>query len=84
MASPALSNSPSKSTYAFSKDARFPMIKSNTKKVGSSAFDKPSDFVGPKTFNTSQTGFGAHSTRFQYYNTSKKHGAMPSSNSYDT
>ena len=61
MASPALSNSPSKSVYAFSKNPRFPQIRSNTKTVKSGAFDKPSDFTGVKSFNTSASnGFGSH------------------------
>ena len=75
----------SRCCYGFSKNARFPEIKSQTKNVKASAFDKPSDFIRNKSFNTSTSnGFGSHSTRFQYYNTSKRHGVLPSANSYDT
>ena len=83
--SQALSNSPSKTCYGFSKGARFPKIGPHlTAKVNSSAYDKPSDFTGKKGFNSSVNGFGSNSTRFQYYNTSERHGKLPSSNSYDT
>lgn len=81
----ALSNSPSKATYGFAKNPRFPVIKSNTINASASTFDKPSDFRKTIGFNNSTSnGFGSHQERFKYYNTSKKHGDLPSSNSYKT
>ena len=81
----ALSNSPSKATYGFAKNPRFPQIKSNTINASGSTFDKPSDFNRTKNFlNSTTNAFGSHQERFKYYNTSKKHGSLPSSNTYQT
>lgn len=83
MASPALSNSPSKQANAFAKNPRFPTIKSNTKNASPGTFNKPSDFDKTKNFmNSTTNAFGSHHPRFKYYNTSAKHGSLPSSNSY--
>ena len=85
MVSVALSNSPSKQANAFSKNPRFPTIKSNTSNASAATFDKPSDFNRTKNFmNSATNAFGSHHPRFKYYNTSKKHGDLPSSNSYQT
>ena len=80
----ALSNSPSKATYAFAKNQRFPDIKSNTINASGATFDKPSEFNKKSFLNSTANGFGSHQERFKYYNTSKKHGGLPSSNSYMT
>ena len=69
MASPALSNSPSKQACAFAKNPRFPTIKSNTKKISGGTYDKPSDFDRTKGFmNSATNAFGSQYPRFQYYN----------------
>ena len=85
MACNALSNSPSKASCSFSKNPRFPKIRSNTINASAATFDKPSDFNKTKGFmNATTNAFGSQYPRFTYYNTSKKHGELPTSNTYKT
>ena len=60
-------------------------MKQNTKNISNDVFNKTSDFDRTKNFaNANSFGFGSHATRFNEYNTSVKHGALPSSMSYNT
>lgn len=80
----ALNNSISKQQFSFSKSDRFPGIKSNTKNVSGEVFNKTSDFDRTKNWTNSGFAFGSHQKRFNYYNHSSKHGALPSPVTYTT
>ena len=81
----ALNNSISKQQFSFSKSSRFPVLKQNTRDISHDVFNKTSDFDKTKNFANSQTfAFGSHQKRFAEYNTSAKHAALPSPNSYVT
>ena len=81
----ALNNSSSKQQFGFSKSSRFPSLKQNTKNISASVFDKSSDFDRTKNFANAQTfAFGSRQQRFNGYNTSAKHSALPSPNNYYT
>lgn len=80
----ALNNSVSKAQFSFSKSNRFPDLKSNTKNISQSVFNKTSDFDRTKGFSSTGFGFGSHERRFRNHNLSPRQAAMPSAFSYTT
>jgi len=80
----ALNNSISKAQFSFSKSNRFPDLKSNTKNISASVFNKTSDFDKTRGFASTNFGFGSHERRFRNHNLSPRQAALPSPFSYAT